>query len=241
MKNRNLLLFFLIAIFLSGCATSNKLKDVQDIAIQPVLSNAVDSMSYAFGVQVGSDFAENIKILPGGEANKDLLIKGFSQALKADTNMWMDKTAAQEYFNKYLKKEKEKEDNMKKELGENFLAENKLNEGVVETSSGLQYQIITLGEGAKPTSSSKVRVHYEGRTIDGNKFDSSIDRGEPTEFFLHQVIAGWTEGVQLMPIGSKFKFFIPYNLAYGERGIPQAGIAPFSPLIFEVELIDIVE
>ncbi|MCO4798873.1 MAG: FKBP-type peptidyl-prolyl cis-trans isomerase [Colwelliaceae bacterium] len=123
-------------------------------------------------------------------------------------------------------------------LGEQFLATNKSIEGVFETSSGLQYQVLTKGDETEhPTSSSKVKVHYHGTLLDGSTFDSSVDRGEPISFGLNQVIKGWTEGVQLMVVGDKFKFFIPANLGYGNSAAGK--ILPGSLLIFEVELLAI--
>ena len=120
---------------------------------------------------------------------------------------------------------------------EQFLAENQSREGVITTESGLQYEVITLGTGIKPTIHDEVKVHYHGTMIDGTVFDSSVERGEPITFALTQVIPGWTEGLQLMPVGSKFIFYIPYNLGYGEQQV--GPIAPYSTLIFEVELLDI--
>ena len=124
-----------------------------------------------------------------------------------------------------------------KEEGEKFLAENALREEVTVTESGLQYEILKEGKGKKPTATDKVNVHYHGTLIDGTVFDSSVDRGEPAVFGVNQVIAGWTEALQLMPVGSKWKLYIPYQLAYGERG--NSGIQPYSMLIFEVELLGI--
>ena len=124
-----------------------------------------------------------------------------------------------------------------KEQGEKFLEENKLREGVITTESGLQYEVLKMGKGKKPSATDKVKVHYHGTLIDGTVFDSSVDRGEPITFGLNQVIRGWTEGVQLMPVGSKFKFYIPQELGYGERAA--GDIPPYSTLIFEVELLDI--
>ncbi|MEP4889368.1 MAG: FKBP-type peptidyl-prolyl cis-trans isomerase [Aliiglaciecola sp.] len=119
-----------------------------------------------------------------------------------------------------------------------FLTKNKANEGVVETASGLQYQVLQKGDGeAHPTATSTVKVHYHGTLIDDTVFDSSVDRGQPISFPLNQVIAGWTEGVQLMVVGDKFKFFIPADLAYGDNAT--GSITPGSLLIFEVELLDI--
>jgi FKBP-type peptidyl-prolyl cis-trans isomerase FklB len=123
--------------------------------------------------------------------------------------------------------------------GAAFLAENAKKEGVKTTASGLQYEVIKAGDGPKPKATDEVKVHYHGTLIDGKVFDSSVDRGEPTEFPLNRVIPGWTEGVQLMPKGAKYRFFIPYDLAYGERGAG-ADIKPYSALIFEVELLDIL-
>ncbi|MCE2573382.1 FKBP-type peptidyl-prolyl cis-trans isomerase [Motilimonas eburnea] len=123
--------------------------------------------------------------------------------------------------------------------GEAFLAENAKRDGVVVTESGLQYEIITQGGGEKPTADSTVRTHYHGELTDGTVFDSSVQRGEPAEFPVGGVIAGWTEALQLMPVGSKYKLYIPHNLAYGERGAGNA-IAPYSALVFEVELLEVV-
>lgn len=123
--------------------------------------------------------------------------------------------------------------------GKAFLEENKKAKGVVETASGLQYEILTEGTGAKPAKTDKVRVHYTGSLIDGTVFDSSVKRGTPAEFPVTGVIAGWVEALQMMPVGSKWRLTIPHNLAYGERGAG-ASIPPFSTLIFEVELLDII-
>ena len=126
-----------------------------------------------------------------------------------------------------------------KEAGEQFLAANALREEVTTTESGLQYEILEEGTGPKPTETDRVKVHYHGTLVDGTVFDSSVDRGEPATFGVNGVIAGWTEALQLMPVGSKWKLYIPYELAYGERG--NSGIQPYSALIFEVELLGIEE
>ena len=122
--------------------------------------------------------------------------------------------------------------------GQDFLEQNKKRAGVQTTASGLQYEVLTAGTGVKPLATDSVLVHYKGTLLNGKQFDSSYDRGEPISFPLNRVIPGWTEGVQLMPAGSKYKFFIPYNLAYGERGAGQ-DIPPYSTLIFEVELLKV--
>ncbi len=123
--------------------------------------------------------------------------------------------------------------------GQAFLDENKKRPEVTETASGLQYEVLKQGDGPKPSATSKVNTHYHGTTIDGKVFDSSVQRGQPISFGLNQVISGWTEGLQLMPVGSKYRLFIPYNLAYGERGAGGA-IPGGAALIFEVELLGIV-
>ena len=127
-----------------------------------------------------------------------------------------------------------------REQGNAFLARNKTEKGVVTTASGLQYMVLRQGSGERPTPSSKVRVNYEGKLLDGTVFDSSYQRGEPVEFGLNQVIQGWSEGVSLMPVGSKYRFWIPSNLAYGPNGMPQGGIGPDATLTFDVELMGIL-
>ena len=123
---------------------------------------------------------------------------------------------------------------------ETFLEENKKKEGVITTESGLQYEVITMGTGPKPTADDVIRAHYKGELTNGEVFDSSIESGQPLEIAVGGVIPGWVEGLQLMPVGSKFRFFIPYNLGYGEQGAGGV-IPPYATLIFEVELLDIVE
>lgn len=204
------------------------------------LHTAIDSASYAIGISTGAGYKENLKTLPGGEANVDDLIAGFIQAIKGDTSaMKMTPQAAQAYLQTYFVEASAREANKLKEEGEKFLAENKTKDGVFTTESGLQYKVEKEGTGAKPTSTDKVKVHYTGTLLDGTKFDSSVDRGEPAEFGVSQVIKGWTEGLQIMPVGSKYIFWIPAELAYGERGAGQ-DIKPNSVLKFEVELLDIV-
>ena len=233
------LLLPLAALILVGCSTVKKV-EVQVAPPPPVniLTNDVDSMSYALGVNVGMDFAKNIKTIPGGKSNVDLLIKGFTTAMKGDTTL-LTNELAQSYFRDYLTKVQTKQNEQVKADGEKFMAENLLKEGIQVTPSGLQYIVLKSAEGAKPLSTDKVKVHYTGTLMDGKVFDSSVERGEPVEFMLNQVIPGWSEGVQLMPVGSKFN--IPSKLGYGEQGVAQAGIPPFSPLTFEVELLEIIK
>lgn len=202
------------------------------------LKNDVDSMSYALGVNIGSELLQNLENIPGKVYNTTAFLEGFEKAIKKEPTV-MTNQAAQEFFQAYMMTAYEKESELRKQEGEDFLKNNKNKKGVHETLSGLQYIILRDAEGVKPTSESDVvKVHYEGFLLDGTKFDSSLDRGEPIDFALNQVIKGWTEGVMLMPIGAKYKFFVPYQLAYGERGAGSA-IPPYSTLIFEVELLEI--
>ena len=238
MKKTSILLIAVLVCTIPANAGKIK-KSKKEIVIEvqaPLFTNAVDSMSYALGVNLGLNFGQGLKGIPGEVSNVDLLIKGFSSALKGDSTL-MTAEFANEYFSTYIAKIQEME--TEKAMLENmtFLTENKTKEGIVTTESGLQYQIIVAAEGAKPLATDNVKVHYEGFLLDGTKFDSSVDRGEPIVFPLNHVIAGWTEGVQLMSVGSKYKFFIPYNLGYGEQG--NRDIPPYATLIFEVELLGI--
>ena len=216
---------------------SKKGETVEVVSTVPVLANAIDSMSYALGVNIGSDLSNNLKTLPGGVYNKEVFLKAFTNVLKGDTVM-MKNEDAQAFLQTFFSAAQEKVATEKKSEGEKFLIENKKNPAVQVTESGLQYVVLTQGTGAKPEATDKVKVHYEGTLVDGTKFDSSYDRGEPIEFPLNQVIKGWTEGVQLMAIGSKYKFFVPSDLGYGEQGAGGV-IPPFSTLIFTIELLDI--
>lgn len=201
----------------------------------------MDKVSYALGLGIGrqlsqmgadslniDDFAQAIKdILAGKEpavsdAEAQTLVKDFFEKQEAK-----QRAAAAEKFKDT------------KEKGEKYLSENAKKEGVVTLPSGLQYQVIKEGNGRKPKATDKVKCHYEGMLIDGTLFDSSIQRGEPATFPLNGVIAGWTEGLQLMQEGAKYRFFIPYQLGYGEHGAG-ASIPPFAALVFDVELIEVI-
>ncbi len=189
------------------------------------------------GKQIGSAIREQEPTgLLGMEnvaTNFELIKQGFVNGMY-DYDTQFDSRTAGEYIENTMTQIKYGEAIA---AGKKFLEENKLKEGVITTESGLQYEVIKMGKGAKPTATDKVKVYYHGTLTDGTVFDSSVDRGEPITFALNQVIPGWTEGVQLMPVGSKFRFYVPQELGYGAR---QAGsIPPYSTLIFEVELLGI--
>ena len=208
-------------------------------AVQKPLVTELDSVSYA----IGMDVAKNVKST-FQDFDNDLFIQAFNN-VSDSSNILIDASKAQQivrtYFQKIQKeaaaKAKEAAE-MNKIKGDKFLLDNKKKPGVVTTDSGLQYIVLKEGTGVKPTTDSKVKVHYHGTLIDGTVFDSSVDRGEPTEFGVTQVIKGWTEGLQLMKQGAKYKFFIPSDIAYGVRG-SGAKILPNSTLIFDVELLEV--
>ena len=200
------------------------------------LKTAVDSASYAIGVSIGTSYGENLKTLPGEEANLKVLIAGFIQALEGETTK-MTMEEAQTFLQTYFTEVQAKESAKAKEEGNAFLAENKTKSGVITTESGLQYKVDVEGTGPKPTAADMVKVHYTGKLLDETIFESSVGN-EPVTFGVGQVILGWQEGLQIMPVGSKYTFWIPSDLAYGEQGGGQ--IMPNSTLIFEVELLEIV-
>ncbi len=237
---KTFLLLAAIAVVLAPIEAKPKKKSKKKAVVEVpavVFANDVDSMSYALGVNLGVNFGENLKNIPGGKSNADLLIKGFATALKKDSTL-MTQDFANEYFGNYITKYQQIEADKAKLENAAFLEENVKKEGVQTTESGLQYLVVTPAEGVKPLASDKVKVHYEGFLIDGTKFDSSIDRGEAIVFPLNQVVPGWTEGLQLMSVGAKYKLFVPYNLGYGEQGAGGV-IPPYSTLIFDIELLEI--
>ncbi len=198
-----------------------------------MLNTEMDSVSYSIGISI----ANNLKSQGFENLDGALVGKAIDQVLKGQPTE-MDAQTAEQFINNYFQQVQAKKAESLKGDGEKFLAENAKKPGVTTTASGLQYEVITMGTGPKPGPTDKVTTHYHGTLINGTVFDSSVDRGQPASFPLDGVIKGWTEALQLMPVGSKWRLFLPYDLAYGERG---AGgqIAPFSALIFEVELISI--
>jgi len=205
----------------------------------PVFTNDFDKMSYALGVNL----AANLKSQGFDSINPVLFAEALDNAMKSKA-LKMTPAECSAFLNDFYgkmqqaKAEQEKAkyaDNIK--AGEDFLSKNKLQKGVVTLPSGLQYMVLKAGTGEKPKPTDKVKTHYHGTLLDGTVFDSSVDRGQPISFGVNQVIKGWTEALQLMPVGAKWKLFIPYNLAYGDRSAGK--IPPYSTLIFEVELIGI--
>lgn len=195
----------------------------------------MDTLSYSIGVL----FASSLKQQGLDKVNTTDLAEAFDAIMKGESTKISAEMATQIYSKK-MGELAAKASHAAKAEGENFLKENSKKEGVVSLPSGLQYQVLKMGDGAKPGPTAKVKTHYHGTLINGKVFDSSVERGEPLSFQLNQVIKGWTEALQLMPIGSKWRLFIPYYLAYGERGAG-ADIKPYSALIFEVELLGIEE
>ncbi|MEM6769550.1 MAG: FKBP-type peptidyl-prolyl cis-trans isomerase [Bacteroidota bacterium] len=192
----------------------------------------MDSVSYALGVML----SKNLKQQGFSKVDPEQLAKGFSEGLAG--NAAMDVAAANAAIQEYMQKKQEMAGAEARKAGEDFLAENGKRPEVTTTDSGLQYEVLQEGSGASPTATETVEVHYHGTLIDGTVFDSSVDRGQTIEFPLNRVIAGWTEGVQLMQEGAKYRFFIPWNLAYGERGSAPK-IPPYAALIFDVELFKV--
>ena len=219
----------LVILLLMNCSSEKSDKSIS------TLLTFKDSTSYS----LGADLGENLK-KQNVEIDYDIFIAGLIDGMETGMVKLDQKqrrsvmTALQKSLR--AKANSEGETNLK--LAENFLLDNKTKTGVKETPTGLQYRVISEGNGDTPNKTDKVRVHYVGKLMDGSEFDSSIKRGEPTEFGLNQVIKGWTEGLQLMKVGSKYEFFIHPKIAYGSR--PRPSIPANSLLIFEVELLDIV-
>ena len=202
----------------------------------------MDKLSYALGLGIGQQLAQM-------GAASFLNVDDFAQSIRdvlEGKELKVQHREAQQLVNDYFQKQEQQmraaqaeKGKAAKVEGEKYLAENAKKEGIITTKSGLQYQVLREGNGKRPTAKDTVKCHYEGFLIDGTVFDSSVQRGEPATFSLQQVIAGWTEGLQLMQEGGKYRFFIPYRLAYGEGGAGQM-IPPYAALIFDVELIAVV-
>ena len=219
-------IYLIVSLFIS-INTTTKSMNAQKI------KNEVDSVSYSLGVNIG----ENIK-----SQFPDIDLKNFESGIQ---DVLSDKKEpkiegqdAQKLIQDYFKKQQEKASEGKIEEGKAFLAENGKRTEVITLESGLQYEVLNSADGPKPTLNDQVTTHYHGTLLDGTVFDSSVDRGQPATFPVSGVIKGWTEALQLMSVGSKWRLFVPYDLAYGERGA-SAQIGPYSTLIFDVELLKI--
>lgn len=240
---KKIILPAIIAVALMSSCGNNDSKDV-------VLANEIDSVSYALGANMANNIVKDFS-----EANSDAFIKGFNDVLDSATlKITLEELQGvlQPFFQRkqqeaMIKQQQEAEKAAQEQFGdvkvqgEKFMEDNKSNPGVKVTASGLQYIVMKEGKGKQPTAESNVEVHYHGTTPDGTVFDSSVERGESITFNASQVIPGWTEGLQLMKEGAKFKFFIPQDLAYGANPRPGGPIKPFMPLVFEVELIKVVD
>lgn len=236
--NRKLIItLLLIATAFTVNAQAKKKKMVvkpSKTTVKIVSLSKLDSASYALGQKV----AESLKSEGVASLNYMFLTKGMQDVFTGTSSM-IDSYKSQSIIQDFITNSKKSKFDTTLKAGEMFLKNNKLKSGIITTASGLQYEIIkdSVG-GAKPKATDEVTVHYKGTLLNGNKFDSSYDRNEPATFGLNKVIPGWTEGVQLMSEGSKYRFFIPYQLGYGERGAG-ANIPPYSTLVFEVELLKV--
>lgn len=233
--NGNELLMYVLSSDTIGTAGQELIKYI-NVGLKEDMHNP---QMVSIGEQIGKNIKDQEAVGLIGEESLitkfDLILQGFVNGMKDFTEQ-MTSEEANMYITNALNHIKYGDT---KAIGEKFLEENKLKEGIIVTESGLQYEVLKMGKGKKPAATDKVKVHYHGTLIDGKVFDSSVERGEPIVFGLNQVIKGWTEGVQLMPLGSKFRFYIPQELGYGAQAA--GDIPPYSTLIFEVELIDIIK
>jgi FKBP-type peptidyl-prolyl cis-trans isomerase FklB len=204
-------------------------------------TNKFETIEQRVSYGVGRQLGEQLKSNPFKEFDVNAVQAGLADALAGSESQISDELLNEAFgvVSKKLQEQEQAVAKVKAAEGEKFLAENANRDDVTVTESGLQYEVLTTGDGEKPTAASTVRVHYHGTLPDGSVFDSSYDRGQPAEFPVNGVIAGWTEALQLMTVGSKWKLSIPYNLAYGERG-SQGAIPPYATLVFDVELLDIL-
>ncbi|CAM1372015.1 Peptidyl-prolyl cis-trans isomerase [Tenacibaculum litopenaei] len=231
-----------VGLTIASCSNPGQVKEKSS------LNSEIDSLSYSIGLDMANKIKANFK-----EMDHDLFVQGFRNGIDS-TNLLIESAEVNNIIRAYFQKQQEakmkefQEEQRKKaeaEFGEykkeneKFLEENKKKPGVKTTASGLQYEVIKEGEGTQPTAEATVKVHYHGTLIDGTVFDSSVERKEPIEFALNRVIKGWTEGLQLMKPGAKYRFYVPQELAYGATPRPGGKIKPFAALIFDVELLEV--
>lgn len=213
-----------LVVFLFLCPTTGGAQSPQN--------HPMDTTSYSLGIVL----SQNLKSQGFDSIDPGSLAKGFEEGLAGTAKVSPEE--ANQYIQQFLQKRAETAGAEARREGESFLAENAKRDSVEVTDSGLQYEVLKEGSGASPSATETVRVHYHGTLTDGTVFDSSVERGQPIEFPLNQVISGWTEGLQLMKEGAKYRFYIPYNLAYGAQGSPPV-IPPYAALIFDVELFEV--
>ncbi|MAD97369.1 MAG: peptidylprolyl isomerase [Flavobacteriaceae bacterium] len=234
-------LFLMITVALFNCNS----KSSSNVSLQ----TEVDSVSYAIGLNISKQMRVNFR-----EVNKEAILRGLEDGIDSSgfvipekdvtaiLNTYFQKKQAEQRKEQEAKAKKDAEEKFadNKKAGEAFLASNKMKKGVQTTASGLQYQVLKTGKGKKPNPTSIVKLHYHGTTIKGEVFDSSVDRKKPYELKVNQFVKGFSEGLLMMNVGSKYKFFIPQELAYGYQNRGEK-IPPFSALVFEVELLDIIK
>ncbi len=240
---RTILTVLLISAVLCACyaggSKEGETSQVESNGTQGTASgeelSAKKDISYAFGLALGTDM-KNFEL----DYDYDEFLEGFKDAVEGrESRVTLEDAMMQIQITLTEVMQRQMEEAQEKEVA--FFAENGAKPGITTTASGLQYEIITPANGQKPTAEQTVVVHYEGTLINGTVFDTTYQRGQPAEFPLNFVIPGWTEGMQLMSIGSKYRFYVPSNLGYGPQGAGNGLIPPFSPLIFEVELLEIKE
>ena len=231
---KKITLFLSAVVLASACNTPQSSKEVQ-------LTGFLDSASYAIGTSIGLNLVGDFKAQGiDTSMNMGLVIAGLSDAITVEDSSKLNKEKAQELVAQFFDNLNTERANDNATAGQVFLVENGTKPGVVTTASGLQYIVLSEGEGANPTVADQVRVHYTGKLLNGTVFDSSIERNEPVDFFVRSVIPGWTEALQLMKPGASYKLFVPSNLGYSDQGNPRGGIGPNEVLVFDVKLIDIL-
>ena len=233
----------MVGITFTSCFSKKAVSVKTDYSEDAVsLKTEIDSVSYIIGAIYGQGLREQTKQYPGTPGNMDALIAGFLKAAKGDSiHLGMDMQESQSFANNYFQNAQMRAAEVAKEEADKFLAENKTKSGVITTASGLQYKVITEGTGPKPAYTDTVKIHYHGTLANGEVFQSTVQQGEPAEIPISIVIPGWQEGVQLMPVGSKYIFWISPELGYGMTPPPNSPIKPNSVLVFEVELLEIVK
>jgi FKBP-type peptidyl-prolyl cis-trans isomerase FklB len=240
MKTIKFIVVTIITVTLMSC-------NGQGVTNKP-LKTELDSVSYAVGMDMAIKLKSNFD-----EVERDFFVQGYQNGMDS-INLQLEEKDVSKVLNDYFRRRQQEKAKVKaaeatkkaeeefgdvKIEGEKFMAENKLKKGVITTDSGLQYFVMKQGNGSKPKRSDRVVVHYHGTLTDGTVFDSSVDKGKPYETGVGQVVQGWIEGLQLMNVGSKYKFFVPQELGYGANPRPGGVIKPFAPMIFELELLEI--